>query len=494
MELTTGNIFPSHLESIDKMCSEANITDRGLVFDIFRIVSSRGTTVFLTDEDILQQASKFSPEYWTRKVQINTRRDFLDHIQDSNYVKALIAMDDPLKAVAHFIEHLKLAASAEAMYHARRKSVEASTGLAVDAYGNQEDYDALVAKIAKARGEDPTFDEIMDSMIRFDQITEDEDMASFFVSACGISRFYSATTTAGGLLAKSVATMAQVLPQTFATFFHTFTALADELGSLHMKDTESLDEQARKRVERMTDYSQVDHADPVDVAGEGFDIKLAEKRLDVQHNLQQEAGVCHVFVLLDVSGSMIGTDIGGRIGRSFAANVITAALLAFAHSSRWQVHVLPFESRTGRVQSARCAADVPRLMHWLGSLNYDGVGTDIEGAVLTAYRLLASEPDYRKCDIVLVTDGFSPITQAVVKEKPERTKLRTLFLTGRMPSGYDTQKLIDASDSHALVGYDNNAGRFVLGDALAGLNQPASNDKPRMTADAGYDDEECDDE
>ncbi len=245
-----------------------------------------------------------------------------------------------------------------------------------------------------------------------------------------------------------------------------------------MEDVDADQDTDRKREDLMTDYSQVDTVDPLEMARENFDQNLASKKLEVQHSQDEEEGNCHLYVLLDLSGSMRCCDIGGRVSRAWVANVITLALLTFAAKDKWVVHIVPFTGGVGDMKSAKDRQTALDTMKWLGEQQYDGGSTDIERAVLYAYKDLQSDPEYRKCDVVLITDGCSPISDKIVDDKPERCKLRTLFVSDELPYGGHSNRIIKASDTNKLVGFDNMTAQITLGDALSKISDRSSNDVP----------------
>jgi uncharacterized protein with von Willebrand factor type A (vWA) domain len=155
------------------------------------------------------------------------------------------------------------------------------------------------------------------------------------------------------------------------------------------------------------------------------------------------------------------------------------ALLNFAYKDKYKVWVLPFEGTVGSIQSAENKLEALGVMKWLGTLNYDGGGTDIEGAVLRAYRLVENDPSYNKADIVLITDGCSPISQRLVTEKPARTKLRAVLISEDASSyGKHVANLTAACDTWHRLSWDNSTNTFSVGKTLSGIASTASTIDP----------------
>lgn len=477
MEINNGDVMPSEVESIKSICIGKGIEDPGLVMDVFRVISMNGKTKFLSDEDILSEVSRTDPKFWERKVQINTRKDFLESLAESNYVKALINMDSPMKAITVFIEHLEQAAAARAEALNKRRPIQGIRYNCVDKGYSREEIEELRPLVEQARAEEESFDAFVATLTHYDVLTESEEVSAF-MSGCGVGTSYSATNF-GGDLAKDVVQKGENLPKDYPILYNEFQRIAAQLGAGNLVDVDSPDEQERKKKDRMDDFSQVDSVDPMEMAREEFDINLSQKKLEVNHNITVESGTCHLFVMLDVSGSMHGCDVGGLVCRAFAANILSLSLLQFAVKDNWHVHVAPFTSRVGErsVQNATDRDTALAAMKWLGGQNYNGWDTDIENAVIWAYGKLQTDPTYRKCDIVLITDGFSPMSQRMVDLKPAKTKLHTLMLGDEcVELGPCLTSLKDASDSFYHVGWDANKQQLDIGVGLNNINRPDSND------------------
>lgn len=477
MEINEGNIMPSEVESIKNICIGKGIEDPGLVMDVFRVISMKGKTRFLRDEEILQEVNRTDPKFWERKVQINTRKDFLEHLAESNYVKALIDLDSPMKAINVFIEHLEQAATARAEVKAKRRPIQGIRYNNVDKGFLREEIEELAPAVEMARQEEESFDAFVATLTHYDVLMESEEVSAF-MSGCGVGTSYSATNF-GGDLAKAVVQKGENLPKDYPILYNEFQRLTAQLGAGNMVDAESPEEQERKKQDRMDDYSQVDSVDPMEMAREEFDVNLAQKKLEVKHNITEEQGTCHLFVMLDVSGSMQGCDVGGQVCRAFAANIISLSLLQFALKDNWQVHVAPFTARVGEraVQNAVDRATALSAMKWLGGQNYNGWDTDIENAVLWAYNKLQGDPNYRKCDIVLITDGSAPMSQRMVSLKPAKTKLHTLVLGDEcLELGNLLDPLKEASDTLYHVGWNSNTQQLDIGKGLNNIHRPDSND------------------
>ena len=323
-----------------------------------------------------------------------------------------------------------------------------------------------------------SFDNFMANEPKPEEISGDETMREF-VSGCGICPYFDASRTDGRKLEDGTVKLAQSLPKEIPILYKAFTQMMDEIGCGKVKDTD-VDHDAKKKVDSMEDYDQLQSVDPTDMERDDFEMKAANKTLDVTYNQDEEEGVCHLFVLVDVSISMMSNDIGGRVCRAFAANVIALSLLNFAFKGRYKVHVVPFAGNVNYhgIRHATDRKSALETIRWLGTLNYDGGGTDVQKAVLYAYDELQKEPAYRKCDIVCITDGCSCFDDRIKDLKPERLKLRTLVVGNEMRSyGHHSDELKSASDTYHVVTWDNMQNKFTLGGALQGIADPDSNDE-----------------
>lgn len=492
-----GFIMPSVAQTLKKICIDNKVTDPNLVLDVYLIVANAGKASFLPEEDLLKDIERTDPKYWDVKLDFSQRQAFLEKLAQSKYMQALVLLNDPLKAVLTFVDHMKKARAAQAKSKMRTGPIDHMGGGAFGGYATEGDLDAVDAANL---GRDPAldFDAIVGGATTQIDVCENDGMAAFVAGAeeeagdraiaqatssmCGGKTSYSTSTVSPGqILAQAVVRFGCDLPDKFPVLFNCYTKLLDDLmlGKLKEKDVDR--DAKHKRADQMEDLDKLTTVDPAEVAHETFDKKVADKSLEVQYDRDEERGMTHVFVLLDVSGSMMSSDLGGRVCRAFAANVLTLALLNFAFKDKYKVWVLPFEGSVGAIQSAENKQEALDAMKWLGTLNYDGGGTDIEGAVLRAYRLTQSDPTYNKADIVLITDGCSPISQRMKDEKPERTKLRALLIGEEVNYGSHSNRLVAACDTWHKITWDNNTNTFSVGNTLSGIASSNSTVDPSAT-------------
>jgi Mg-chelatase subunit ChlD len=473
MQTQEGFVMPSHADVLRKACIDNNLVeDADLVLDVYLVCQSSGQTQFTPDEKLMGEIERTDPAFWTHRMDINNRRVYLENLSQMHYMQALVKLNDPLKAVLTFIDHVVKAREAYVKSLSKRKEITDAAGTFAG-YANA-DYLALLRQKFDGKVSLPDLDQ---HLTFYQDVCEEDGLSAFMASSCGLGTAYDARLDPGQALAQGVVQLGTTLPESFHILYKTFTHLTDLMGIGKTKTVNTPDETEKKRRDQMESFDQVSTVNASDMASDQFETNLAEKKLEVTHNSKEESGRCHVFVLLDVSSSMESCDLGGRVCRAFAANILTLSLLQFAMDGQWTVHVVPFAGTVSRrVQSATDKASAIAAMKWLGKQTYSGSSTDIEAAVLYAYKALGEDENYRKCDIVLITDGCSPITDRIVKEKPDRTKLRTLVVSREIPYGDEARNLAKASDHFVKVDWDNNNNHLCVGDALNDIKDKSSND------------------
>lgn len=477
-----GFVMPSIAQQLKKICVDAHFTDPNLILDVYLVVANQGKASFLPDEDLMDDIERTDPKYWDVKTDISRRKEFLDQLAQSKYMQALVKLGDPLKAVLTFVDHMKKALAAKQKVGQRGQQITHNSGSPTDGgYWNDDQLDAVASKAS-----DPAmdFDRLLSLNSTMQALTEDDGASAFMAGAAdveaqarqasgcgGRTAWTEFTTEPGRMLAQAVVEYGIKLPSLYPALFENYTKVLEDLGMGKLKEKDVDHDAKHKRDDQIEELDKLSTVDASEVASETFDKRLADKSLVIKNDREEEQGMSHVFILLDVSASMMDCDLGGRVCRAFAANVITLALLNFAFKEKYKVWVLPFEGTVSNVQSAETRAQALDLMKWLGGLNYDGGGTDIEGAVLKAYRLTQSDPTYNKADIVLVTDGVSPISDRLMKEKPARTKLRAMILNdGSHYAKMHMGRLHDACDAYHNITWDNASNTFSVGNALHGIS------------------------
>jgi len=464
-------ILPTVAQQLKKVCIDHSVKDVDLVLDIYLVCSHKGTQ-FIPDEELMQDIERTDPSYWRHRMDISKRKQFLEKMSESNYVQALIKLNDPMKAVLTFVDHLRKALEAQALSASKCTAIDHSSG----AIGGMRATGSALDEVEKAivnHGMD--FDLIIQGMTTVADACDSDECAAF-MEGCGVGSYFNATTAPARALAAAVVQKGTSLPTHLPLLYDQFTKITEKLGIAKMKEVDTDKDAKRKKREQMDDHAQVTSVDPAEVVHETFDARMAHKQLDVAHNKEEEEGLSYLFVLLDVSGSMMSADLGGRVCRAFGANVITLSLLQFAMKSKYKVYVVPFTGHvnTHGVQVATDRESALKAMRWLGTQDYNGSSTDIQEAVLWAYRQVVQDPTYKKCDVVLITDGCSPISQALMSMKPRDTKLRTLLVTGGEGHGSHSSRLKDASDTFTQIDWDNNKAEFTIGNTLRGINAPIS--------------------
>jgi hypothetical protein len=464
-------------ERIKRLCDEAGLTkDRDLVLDLYVLCSSKNP-ITKTDEDLLEGLVSADPKYWEERVEVTKRKEFLESLCLSPYVTTARTLGDPMKAVLVLIQSLKARQAALAALQGKEAVSFRSRHLigGPDSEAGEEFLNAVQSE-GSALAAQHDCDEFMKAIEDVTDIFQ-EGLASAFFLGCGMGMSAAFTSTPGTVLAREVLQHAQSLSPAVHAFFKLFTAECNIIGSGNITSKASPEITNDRNRDNMEDYSEVVSADPTELARDGFVEKLAQKKLEVDHYKAPEIGKCHVYVLLDVTGSMMTNDIGDpQICRAFAANVITLALLNLTADEGWAVHVLPFTGsvNTSKALHATDKASALQAANLLGTFQYDGGNTNIERAVMHAYRDLLNDPNYKKCDIVLLTDGFSPISHGIKTHKPPRVKLRTLII-GDEEYGVHSKNLREASDSYEILGWDKRAQAFTTGSALEGINKRESN-------------------
>lgn len=489
-----GFIMPSVAEQLKKICVDNKVTDPNLVLDVYLIVANQGKASFLPEQDLMDDIERTDPKYWDIKLDISKRQGFLEKLAQSKYMQALVQLQDPMKAVLTFVDHMRKARAAQKASNSRKGPIDHHGSGAFGGYASEADLDEVENRNASHDGL-MDFDAIISGATTQIDVTENDGLSSFVQGAAeetsqgmgqavasmcgGKSSYTTSTVSPGQILAQAVVKYGVDLPSKYPSLFECYTKLLDDMmiGKLKEKDVDH--DAKHKRDDQMEDLDRLTTVDASEVAHETFDKKVADKSLIVKYDRDEERGMSHVFVLLDVSGSMMAADLGGRVCRAFAANVVTLALLNFAFKDKYKVWVLPFEGTVGVIQSAENKSQALDVMKWLGTVNYDGGGTDIEGAVLRAYKLVQCDPTYNKADIVLITDGCSPISSRLKDDKPERTKLRAILISEDATSyGRHASNLVAACDTWHKLSWDNTTNTFSVGSTLSGIASTNSTTDP----------------
>ncbi|MFT7579615.1 MAG: hypothetical protein ACI9MR_001281, partial [Myxococcota bacterium] len=162
-----------------------------------------------------------------------------------------------------------------------------------------------------------------------------------------------------------------------------------------------------------------------------FMAKFAENRL-LGYRLRGDdnQGRGPAVFLLDVSGSMSGVKLTW-------AKAVVLAMADLARRERRRVTALCFSSGGS---FARFDLAVPRLGMTPRTLDETGFlalsrkraggGTEFQGPLEEAFRIVEEERDLRRGDIVLVTDGEADLSADVVKSMRARAKLQDTRLFG----------------------------------------------------------------
>lgn len=480
MRVTENDPMPSHEESLKRICKKEKILDNDLVLDVYAICTNKKSQAPFKDiEEILEDFDKADAIYWKSRVAIGGRVKYLEQLSKSAYMSALIALGDPLKASLLFVDSLKsVAEKALEKYTPIDFSVETSGSGEIDK-DSFELSEALDQEISNMEAMGDSLEEETTDM----DIVEDEAAAAFLSGGEGIEPNTEQASLAGGeftqqydpsaTLARAVVQNGYKIPRDFPKFFEVFKAVCEDVGTAKLieREAESQDVKGNRRMEEMRELESVD---PIEMASDTFEVRVANKQLDVDRTIEEEEGVSHLFVLLDVSASMLGTAAGG-VKRSFAADAITLALLKYAMDGKYKVWVVPFAGNVDlrNIREATDKASALDAMRWLGTVSYSGMSTDIAAAIRYAYHEVSQVKEYNKCEIVLITDGLSVINRSVITEKPKNTTLRTIFVTkvNKNEGGINSlDNLEEASQTAVTLSWDGQNKRFKFGDTFKGLD------------------------
>ena len=222
--------------------------------------------------------------------------------------------------------------------------------------------------------------------------------------------------------------------------------------------------------EQMETLDQALLASPGDLVRPDVDKKLAQKELVVSRNVTSDKDKAHSIVLLDVSGSMQAADCaGGRMDRVYYATIITLAILDRVVKRGDTAHIILFEAFPLPPRSAESVEEGVAVAKWLISRNNCGGGTNTERAIKKAFDLINQAGKYRKCDIVLITDGECDVNETNIKNnKPEKTAIRTIQI-GNSVSVRAKNKVFEISDKAIAAGWDFKNDCPDLGTTLQGV-------------------------
>lgn len=458
-----GFFMPSVSEVLVKLQDDSPFIPSGMLFDVYLLVDASGRPNFAPDEELLSDLDRSSPGYWSDRQTLAEKKDYLRTLSTSNYMKALVGLGDAMKAVRVFVEHAKQAALASA---AKGKHLLDSTGN-VDEYHGSYVSDADMAQAYKSMSESLVFDNFMQQQEALMGMTDDDIAAAFAAEGWGVCNTRTSTTSPSRALTSAIVEKAKKLPVSYPALINSLNKLKDALGVVsEVQDSDT--DQAKKRSASLDELDKISTADPTDLLQDTFEKMVVDRSLTIQQDQEEKKRTSHVFIVLDVSGSMSTKDLGGCVCRGFAANVLLLGLINLTGKSGVKTWVMTFEGVPGPTKSATTRDEAVNLARWVATINYDGGGTDIEAAVLKAYKITSESGEYDKADIVLITDGVSPLTSRLVTEKPARTKLRTL-LVSRDASRRDLTPLLSASDFHAQLDWDSKTDSLVVGNSLQGV-------------------------
>lgn len=464
------------------LCENAGLTNCvDLVLDLYVLCQSPNPQT-APDQALLEGIAMSDPDYWGVKTSINKRKAFLTKMNNCAYVQEARKLGDASKAVMLFIDAMTKGLKSKnattltgALFDWSPQSMppEAAT---IDKAALEK---AIESSLSGLHYTDFPEDDFAAALECYVEAVEQPVFQGFFSGGgCGLSRSSKFTIFSNGVLSAELIKAAKSMPPCALRFFQEFTALTETIGTAAEKQKDTPNVTDKKKTDKMEDFSQLETADPLESAKEGFEQKVAEKNLNVEFHKEPQKGKCHVFVLIDVSGSMAnGFDAQVILARATACNVIALALLNLAISDGWHVHIVPFAGYVNERQilSATDKVSAVQAARRLGTFGYDGSSTDIESAIMYAYSELQADPNYRKCDIVLITDGESPVSEGVWQKKPPKTKLRVLQL-GALDMGSPTDNLAKAADSFAHVTWDPASNHLSVGNSLNGLSDKSSED------------------
>lgn len=491
--------IPPDFETLRAACKNTQVVDVDLVLDVYAVCTVKSKNVdFKEVEDIIERFDKSDPQYWKSRMTVDSRLKYLEDLSKTNYMEALINLGDPMKAALTFLDSLDKCAKAQAA------KIQSNTKPTYDfeiIAGSETLEDETLAEIeAMEAATAQDFDNVdnvnnmLNNITTYEEMMQDEAASAFLeggggqdydtegdtstaqtIAAFGLQgEAFDQIYNPGKNVARAVVEHGNRIPQNFPKFFDIFKAACEDVGSGKGKqvDAESSNVRGKRSMEEM---SEIQSVDPAEMVSETFEVRAANKELEVKRTVEDVEGRSHLFALIDVSGSMSDRAAGG-VSRAFAANAIMLALLKYALEDKYKVWIVPFAGDVDvrNVQEAGNKKQALEAMRWLGSLSYRGGSTSIESALLYAYKMLKTDPKYRKCEIVLITDGASTVSHKVVDELPPNTTVRTIFLTS-IREGNSASKtmtnLKKISKTSVTMKWDGANNRFDFGDAFVGLEK-----------------------
>ncbi len=172
-----------------------------------------------------------------------------------------------------------------------------------------------------------------------------------------------------------------------------------------------------------------------------FYAKLAESRLTLYEKKLPEP-IGPVYMLLDKSGSMVGT-------KMLWAKAVTVAMARRALSEGRAFYLRFFDSvpyPMVRLRRRLRGREVVKMLDYVARIKASG-GTDITRAIMSALEDLRNHRVTGTSDVILVTDGEDRVTVDLVKSELRRTRARLISV---MIHG-DNTDLRNASDKYLKV-------------------------------------------
>lgn len=150
-----------------------------------------------------------------------------------------------------------------------------------------------------------------------------------------------------------------------------------------------------------------------------FQKKMLEKSL-VQYQLsgREREGRGPLIICCDESGTMEGQ-------RDIWAKAVSLALLRVAQHQKRTFAMIHYDSEVRRVDKFNSRVDPIELIDAIS--HFTGGGTNFQEPLNSAFQLILSEKEYKKADIVFITDGEATVTDEFL----------SLFHRGKQGAGFN---------------------------------------------------------
>lgn len=233
-------------------------------------------------------------------------------------------------------------------------------------------------------------------------------------------------------------------------------ALESAQSKLFQKTPLLAENQEHNVIESAADMTKLlpnQHALPEDI----YDKKLANKSLIKQQKLEQKPHKQLLYFLLDASGSMRSPMKRGGAYAFTPATISQAFILALARKMKKQgdvVYFRWFDYGQSALKSAQNPLEYDAFESDVFACNYNGGGTNIEGAVMTALNDIsaASELQLQRAEILLITDCADNVNAKGLIQAKNKIALHTLDIGDDKD---EHRQLKEASDTYFKLDADS---------------------------------------